>query len=126
MGAPATTLVLIVDDEAPIADFVATIVGESGYGTRVAPNGHEALELARREPPALVITDLMMPLLDGAGLISALRADAAAAGRPAPPVILMTAAGPEAAHTAGADAVLPKPFDLVRLKTLLQRFLAGA
>lgn len=63
----------------------------------------------------------MLPYLDGAGLIAELRA--AAAGRPMPPVILMTAAGMHYARTAGADAILHKPFDLTELDALLQQFL---
>ena len=125
MGAPASIPVLIADDEAAIAEIVATVVSEAGDAPRVAPNGRAALALARRDPPALVITDLMMPLLDGAGLIAALRAEAAAAGRAAPPVILLTAAGPGAARAAGADAVLAKPFDLAALEGLLGRFLGA-
>jgi CheY-like chemotaxis protein len=125
VGAPASIPVLIADDEAAIAELVATVVREAGDAPRVAPNGCAALALARRDPPALVITDLMMPLLDGAGLIAALRAEAAAAGRAAPPVILLTAAGPEPARAAGADAVLAKPFDLAALEGLLGRFLGA-
>ena len=65
----------------------------------------------------------MMPEISGTGLIAALRAAAAAAGRLVPPVILMTAAWSTATAAVGADAVLPKPFDLAVLEDLVVRFL---
>ena len=115
--------VLIVEDEVPIAEVVASVVTEAGYTPLVAPNGRQALELARAHHPALVITDLMMPHLTGAELIATLRAEAKATGRTAMPIILMTAASLVRARTAQADAVLCKPFDLAQLDALLRRFL---
>lgn len=65
-----------------------------------------------------------MPRLDGAGLIAALRGDAALNGaEPAPPIVLMTAANLQLAREAGADAVLRKPFDISEVEKLLHRFL---
>ena len=116
-------LVLIAEDEEPIAEVVATVVEDAGYTPRLAAHGREALELARAEQPALLITDLMMPHLSGAELIAALRSDAAASGHEPVPVILITAAGPAQARAAGADAVLRKPFELLELDALLRRFL---
>jgi DNA-binding response OmpR family regulator len=113
--------VLIVEDERSIAVVVAEVVADAGYIPTVARHGQDALDLARSQWPALVITDLMLPHLDGAELIAALRAEAA--GRAMPPVILMTAAGMHYASTAGADAILHKPFDLSELDALLQKFL---
>jgi CheY-like chemotaxis protein len=116
-------LVLIVEDEPPIAEALALIIEDSGYTTIIAVHGREALELARACHPALVFTDLMMPQLNGTELIAALRADAEAVGETPPPIVLMTAAG--AAHTreARADAVLRKPFDITEIEALLRRFL---
>jgi DNA-binding response OmpR family regulator len=65
----------------------------------------------------------MMPRLDGAALIQALRADAVADGRQPPPIILMTAAGVREANQSGADAILYKPFDMAEVEALLLRFL---
>jgi CheY-like chemotaxis protein len=123
MAQPLSLLVLIVDDEATIAEIVADVVDFAGYTAAVAGDGARALALARERPPALVITDLMMPKLGGAALIAALRADAAANGHAAPPMILMTASGRGPAAAAGADAILIKPFDLTALEELLHRFL---
>ncbi len=115
--------VLIADDEAPIADIVATLVADAGYRPVVAAHGREALEIARAQHPALLITDLMMPQLSGADLIAALRADAAARGQSAPPAILMTAASLSSAYAANADIVLRKPFSLDELEDLIRHFL---
>jgi CheY-like chemotaxis protein len=98
-------------------------VEDAGYTPRLAAHGRQALELARAEQPALLITDLMMPHLSGAELIAALRSDAAASGHEPVLVILISAAGPAQARAAGADAVLRKPFELRDLDVLLRRFL---
>lgn len=126
MDRPPPPVVLIAEDDGPIAAIVAEVVGMLGYTPLVARDGAQALRLAREQLPALVITDLMMPVLNGAGLIAALRADAATDGHTAPPAILMTASGPGPASTARADAVLLKPFVLERLEALLERFLGPA
>ena len=86
-------LVLIAEDEEPIAEAIAMLVEDCGYTPLTASNGRQALELARRRQPALIITDLMMPYLDGDELIATLKSDAARDGYRAPPVILLSAAG---------------------------------
>ena len=116
-------VVLIVDDDRPIADFVAAVVAEAGYTPLVATRGAQALEMAQERWPALLITDLMLPFMTGGALIAALRAAAAAAGRTAPPVVLITAASPRLVQAAGAEVVLRKPFDLADLEGLLRRLL---
>ena len=75
-GSHASPLVLIVDDEAPIAEALALIVEEAGYATLTAFRGPAGLALAREHHPALIFTDMMMPQLDGAALIETLRLDA--------------------------------------------------
>jgi len=116
-------VVLIAEDERAIASLVTEVVAQAGYTPLVATNGRQALDLAREQWPALVITDLMMPYLDGAALTAALRAEAATRGVAAPPIILMTAASLQYARAAGTDAVLRKPFNLAELEALLLRFL---
>lgn len=119
----APRLVLIAEDEEPIAEALAFIVGECGYVAQLAVNGKEALELIRALRPALVVTDLMMPQLGGAELIAAVRADAARDGRKAPPIVLMSAAGKHYLAQVQADAMLPKPFDVAQVEALLAHFL---
>ena len=75
---PQSPIILVVDDERPIANVLAGLVADLGYTAMVASHGRHALELARERPPSLVVTDLMMPYLDGAGLVAELRADAEA------------------------------------------------
>lgn len=122
-GEDVLPLVLIADDERSIAALVAEIVVQAGGQPRVATHGRQALDLARERWPAVVITDLMMPHLDGAGLIARLREEAVARGKAAPAFILMTAASLQYARAAEADVVLRKPFDITEMEALLQHFL---
>jgi CheY-like chemotaxis protein len=116
-------LVLIAEDEEPIAEAIAMLVEDCGYTPLIANNGRQALELARRRRPALIITDLMMPYLNGDELIATLKSDAARDAHATPPIILLSAAGLRRMKVAGADVLLPKPFELNELETLLHRFL---
>lgn len=122
--APAeAAIVLIVDDEVAIAEALADVITDAGYRVLVAEHGEAALTLVREYQPTLIITDLMMPRLNGAGLIRAVRAEALADDHPPPIIILMTAAGSSAIRDIVADAVLVKPFDLDEIDHLLDRFL---
>lgn len=122
--APEPPLVLIVEDEQPIAEALSFMVQDAGYATVIASHGQQGLEIARARQPVLIFTDLMMPRMDGTALIAALHADAANDGAKPVPIILMTAAGFEHAQKAGADAILPKPFDISEVERLLHRFLS--
>ena len=65
--------ILIVDDDHHIRHVLAYKLGQQGLTVMSAGNGHEALEMARRNPPAVVITDLQMPVMGGLDLAVALR-----------------------------------------------------
>lgn len=117
-------VVLIADDEEPIAQALSMIVEDYGYQALIATNGKQALDLARSHRPVLVLTDLMMPLMSGTELIATLRADAEQEGQRPPPMVLMSAAGKVYTTPAGADAVLAKPFDIRQIEALLDLFLA--
>lgn len=67
--------VLVVEDEWAIADWLDVLLSESGYSVITAANGRSALEILKSETPDLVLTDFMMPYLDGAGLVAAMRED---------------------------------------------------
>ncbi len=112
-------VVLIVEDEEPIAQALAIIVEDRGFTPVVAAHGKQAMELLRQHQPALIITDLMMPHLTGAQLIAALRADAAYSTTP---IVIMSAASKQYVLGAGADAILSKPFDIRQVEDLLRRF----
>ncbi len=116
-------LILIADDEEPIVEMLATFVADLGYTPVVAQNGQEALDLARQHEPALIITDLMMPIMNGADLILVLRREAEAQGRASSPIVLLTAGSRRAASKLPVEAVLLKPFDLSQLERVIRRLL---
>lgn len=113
-------LVLIAEDDEPIALALSLIVEDAGYKTLLAVNGRQALDYARAQHPALIITDLMMPHMTGKEFIAALRQDV---NLRLPPIIVMSAADRSFVEEVGADAILRKPFDLDHVDQLLQRFL---
>ena len=65
-------VVLVGDDEVGIANLLSDVLSDEGHRVLGAANGHEALKRAEEERPDLVITDFMMPVMDGAQLIKAL------------------------------------------------------
>jgi signal transduction histidine kinase/DNA-binding response OmpR family regulator len=102
--------VLVVDDNADMRDYLVALLSDS-YRVQTAPDGAAALALAREDPPDLVLSDVMMPELDGFGLLRELRADPVTALVPV--VMLSARAGDEATIeglAAGADDYLIKPF----------------
>jgi DNA-binding response OmpR family regulator/anti-sigma regulatory factor (Ser/Thr protein kinase) len=101
---------LVVDDNADMREYVSRLLG-SRYEVEAATDGMDGLERARTRPPDLVLTDVMMPGLDGFELMRALRADPATARVPV--VMLSARAGEESTVEgleAGADDYLVKPF----------------
>lgn len=121
---PTPGLVLIAEDEEPIAETLAWIVEGLGYTPLIAHNGRDALRLARTHHPALLITDWMMPLMDGVGLIRALRAQVAQDGLSPIPIIMLSAGRKQPPPQVQVDGFLPKPFELAELEALLLRFLS--
>ncbi len=121
----AQPLVLIVEDEAPIADAIALVVQEAGYTPLIATHGRQGLEMARSRRPALITTDYMMPQMNGDEFIAVLRREAEERGEPAPPIILITAVVSHRTRNIGADYILAKPFDIDVLTQLLHRFIDG-
>ena len=122
-GRVTPPVILIAEDEEPIAQAIAFIVEDLGYHPEIAHHGKQALELARANHPALIITDLMMPQMNGAELIRAIHEDATQQHYDAPPIILMTAAGRHYMESVGADAFLPKPFDVTQVEELVDHYL---
>jgi len=124
-AAPANAAyVLVADDNADLRDYARRLLAEH-YEVRTVSDGREAIEAARERRPDLIVSDVMMPHLDGFGLIGELRADAAL--RDVPVLLLSARAGEEArleGVNRGADDYLVKPFSarelLVRAGSLLQ------
>ncbi len=81
-------IVLVVDSNAANRSHVVTLLGYKGHGVMQAPDGAQALRIARRERPSLVVTEVLMPVMDGFELVRELRADPSLA---ATPVIFSTA-----------------------------------
>lgn len=118
-------IVLVAEDDDVIAGALALVVEDAGHVAVVAHDGQEALALARRYHPRLIITDLVMPHLDGADLIAAVRQDAATRGTTPPAVVVVTAAGRARAEEAGANVIFFKPFDVERLEAAMRRLLGA-
>ena len=116
--------VLLADDNADMRQHVMNIL-ESHYDVTAVSDGRAALEEARSKPPDLILTDVMMPVLDGFGLLRALREDRLLRETP---VILISARAGEEARTegisAGADDYVTKPFNarelMARVETTLR------
>jgi CheY-like chemotaxis protein len=122
---PDPPVVLIADDDRSIADMIGLLVEDLGLTPLVAYNGKQALELARATPPAILLVDLMMPVMSGTAFLQALREERTACGDAMPPIILMTAASHIYTDGVDADAFLRKPFDLSELEALLERYLGS-
>lgn len=103
-------LILLADDNADMRNYVRRLLAPR-YEVHFVPDGQAALDAARRRRPALVLSDVMMPRLDGFGLLRALREDPELRDVP---VILLSARAGEAPKVegleAGADDYLVKPF----------------
>jgi len=122
--------VLVVDDEPDIVALVAYHLAKSGYSVSTATSGTDGLAVARRDKPALVILDLMLPGLSGLEVMEELRGEAATAGIA---VLMLTARREESDRikglTLGADDYLTKPFSpqelVLRVAAILRRVKAG-
>ena len=102
--------IVLADDNADMRSYLTKLLGAKWH-VRAAADGAEALQLARSEHPDLVVTDVMMPRLDGFGLLRALRADPNT--NDIPVIMLSARAGEESrveGFEAGADDYLVKPF----------------
>lgn len=115
---------LVVDDDPPIADLVATVARYEGWEAVTAYSGEEALRRAAESSPDIVVLDLMLPDLDGFGVLDRLRGSGTMV-----PVVFLTArdsvADRVAGLTRGGDDYLVKPFAveelMARLRTVLRR-----
>lgn len=119
-------LILIVDDDPNLREIVRFALEKDGYATVQASDGKQALEAFKAKRPALIVLDVMMPELDGAGTLAALRA--AETTRDIPVVFLTAKAMPaevERLKALGAVDVLTKPFEPRELAAQLRTAVAG-
>ncbi len=117
--------VLTIDDSKAIRDMVAFTLEPQGYRVVGAENGSEGLAKLKAERPALVITDLNMPVMNGLDFIRNARKDPAGAGVPI--VMLTTESRPELkaeGKAAGATGWINKPFNAETLVSVAKK-LAG-
>lgn len=119
-------LILVVDDEEEIRSIARQVIDSLGYRVIVARNGEEGLAMARTHNPDLVLTDAMMPRLDGREMALAIKNDPATSSIK---VVIMTSlyTAPRYRHeglrTFRADEYLSKPIDIQILRATLHRFL---
>lgn len=115
--------ILVVDDDRKTVDLIRLYLEKDGYRVLVAYDGRQALDLARRKHPGLIILDLMLPKVDGLDVCRILRAESKT------PIIMLTAKTTEEDKLAGldlgADDYITKPFSprelVARVRAVLRR-----
>jgi DNA-binding response OmpR family regulator len=125
---PEPAPILLVEDEAGFRHIMAMMLSQAGFRVSEAGNGAEALRILKATPAALVITDIVMPDMEGMELIRKLRQS------PSVPRILAISGGGaiasgdylHAARLLGADAVLAKPFTGATLVSAVKALLQPA
>jgi CheY-like chemotaxis protein len=110
--------ILIVDDEFGIVEALVDFLEDEGYRTAMALNGRQALERMAEERPVLVLLDYMLPVMNGAAVLEAMKADPSLREVP---VVLMSASPVRAWRNLPATEFLPKPFGLAQLVNIIQR-----
>jgi CheY-like chemotaxis protein len=119
-SASSRPVILVVDDDLHMRDLFELLLTGEGYGVLTASDGVEALRLAERRKPALILADVVMPRLDGVGFAQSYHERGGTA-----PIVLVTAVTGTAAEAAvaasGAAAYLRKPFDVDRLLEIIAR-----
>jgi DNA-binding response OmpR family regulator len=115
--------ILIVEDDADIADSMAMVLRLCGHVVVLAPDGPTALQMADDNPPDVVLLDIVMPKMDGWGVAKELRQRRT---KPRPLIIAVTGHGYKAArlrsYEAGIDVHLVKPVDPTEVVSLLSRY----
>ena len=115
---PAT--ILVVEDDEPIRLALRELLESEGYEVVICEDGRDALEALTQLSPALVLTDVQMPHVDGAELCARLRADQSTVDVP---IIVLTAARQLGPVVKTADAVVRKPFDIDALLAVIAQFI---
>ncbi len=90
--------VLIVEDDSNIAELLHLYLEKEGFETVVAPDGGKGVELFRKEKPDLVLLDIMLPVLDGWGVLKKIREESRT------PVIMLTAKGETSDKVTGLES----------------------
>jgi DNA-binding response OmpR family regulator len=117
----ATSMILVAERDAHVRDLLVHFLRGAGFEVELAPDGSAALDQARRLQPALLITEIMLPKLDGLALCRQLKAEPTTRGI-AVLVFSMLSARARATE-AGADAFLLKPLSEQRLVSTVTELL---
>lgn len=116
--------VLVVDDDSNIRYLVASVLRKAGYQVVEASDGDEAITVANREPPDLILMDLAMPQRSGISAIYRIRKNLALRDVP---IVAVTAYSSADMHRdalkAGCQSYLTKPFNVEELKSVVSRLL---
>ena len=117
--------VLVVDDDPSIRRMIIAALRRDGYTFSEAANGQEALDSMRRDHPAVVVLDLMMPIVSGWDVLKERSADDELIGIPV--IVVSASRSPEiaVAMDKGICAFLPKPFDIGALASLVRSCVAA-
>jgi CheY-like chemotaxis protein len=117
--------ILVVDDDPEIVTMLSTRLGKRGYTISTANDGHQAIELAKKELPDVVLLDVMMPGKSGWEVARAIKQDPATH---AVKIIMVSAIGEKTneitAPIYGADAHVDKPFEFEHLERVIAQLLA--
>ncbi len=115
--------ILVVDDEAEMVELIWMILAGDGLDILTAHDGLEALEIVREERPDLVLTDIMMPRMDGLQLTNLLLGNPETRDTV---VLLMSAARQVDLDASGAQGLIRKPFNIQKLVETVHRHLGNA
>ena len=114
--------ILVIDDEPQVRRLIARILNGAGHTVHEADNGRGGISLFHRVHPALVITDIVMPDMEGLEMIRELHREASTI-----PILAISGGGPavylRAATGLGATAALAKPFGAAELLSVVERLL---
>ena len=118
----ASALVLVVERDPHVRDLEAFFLNEAGYSVGFAEDGVAALDLARKSPPSIIVTEILVPKLDGLALCRAIKKDPRLQHIPVLVFSILAASG--RAKEAGADFFLMKPLAERRLVDSVRELLA--
>jgi signal transduction histidine kinase/CheY-like chemotaxis protein len=129
VGADASFRVLAAEDNRVNQLVLRTLLGQIGLDPTIVENGAEALEAWEQGHYDLILMDVQMPVMDGAAATEAIRTREAASGRPATPIVALTANAMrhqvEAYRAAGMDGILAKPLEIAALFKTIQSVVDG-
>ncbi|MDQ6883307.1 MAG: response regulator [Candidatus Dormibacteraeota bacterium] len=120
-------LILVVEDDAMMQRMALKVLRSRGFVCELAPNGREAVAMAVRLQPSLILMDLSLPEMNGWEATRALKADPSVAGIPVVAITAHAMVGDrESAIAAGCAECLTKPYEIADLVSLVERYLGPA